>query len=80
MPDMPTISMTAAQQDRVLAAFKDYFGTATTAETVAAYKKMLTDLVKSQVISYETKKLYEDMETKRQACEAEVAASLNGIA
>lgn len=55
MPDLPTITVTTDQQTRILAAFQDLFGTATQADTVAEYKKMIARIVKQQVLSYEQK-------------------------
>lgn len=63
MPDLPTITVTAEQQARILEAYKDVFGTTTQAETIAAYKKMLANMVRGEVLSYEQRKAHAQIQT-----------------
>lgn len=57
MPTLPTLTVTDAQATRILDAFKARFGTTTTAETVAAYKKWLATQVRGTVLAYEAEKM-----------------------
>ena len=52
MPDLPTISPTQAQFDRIVAAFPG----ATNAEKVAAYKSWLTNRLIDHVLHVESQK------------------------
>jgi hypothetical protein len=69
--------MTEQQQERIIAAYKDYFGTSTIEETVAAYKKMLTEMVRSQVIYFESRLLREQVEAEHRKNEEALAASFD---
>jgi len=57
MPDLPTITVTQAQADRILAAIQDQLGGATTAEATSFYKKWLAKQIKSFVLAYERKQI-----------------------
>lgn len=50
---LPTITVTDAQAARILEAYKAKFGTTTTAETVAAYKRELALHVRDVVLAHE---------------------------
>lgn len=79
MPDLPTITVTAEQQTRILEAYKDMFGTTTNAETVAAYKKMIAQMVRSQVLSYEQSKINTNVAAQHAAAAAEVNVFMTGV-
>lgn len=53
MPDLPTLTVTSTQADRILAAFKARYGTTTQAATTTAYKKELARWVRNIVVTEE---------------------------
>jgi hypothetical protein len=57
LPDLPTLTVTQAQMDEILAAFQDLYGTSTPEATATAYKRHLGKTVKDVVIAYEAKKI-----------------------
>lgn len=59
MPDLtlPTITLTDAQANCILAAFKAKFGTTTTEDTLAAYREWLQEQVASTVLAFEEERL-----------------------
>lgn len=79
MPDMPTITVTAAQQTQILEAYKDLFGTSTQAETVAAYKQMIADMVKATVKDYQRRKIQTQAFTDMKAAEDAADAAMQGF-
>ena len=57
MPSLPTITVTDTQQTRILEAYKALYGTTTTADTIAAYKRWLATTVRDVVLAYEGQKI-----------------------
>lgn len=53
MPDLPTITVSNAQANRILDTFKAKFNTNTQAETAQAYRAWLSRLIRSEVLAYE---------------------------
>lgn len=71
MPDLPTVTVSAAQATRILAAFKARAGVSTQAEAVTAYQAWLTDQVRDVVLTHEGRQLDEAHNTsKRESLEA----------
>lgn len=56
---LPTLSLPDVQANRVLDAFKAKYGTATTAETVRAFRKWLAGEVRAVVVAYEAQQIDE---------------------
>lgn len=76
MPDLPTITVTSAQAQRILDAYQARFGTTTVAETESAYRRELAQHVRDVVITHESRVIDEENNAaKRDALEA-VAAEL----
>lgn len=67
MPDLPTITVSQAHADRILAAFKARFNTTTTAETAQAYRAELSRFVRKVVLDYEAEKFLGDQESGLQS-------------
>lgn len=76
MPTLPTITVTDPQSTRILDAYKALYGTTTTAETVAAYKKELTQHVVDVVLSHERQVRAEQDRIARDAAVESIRAEL----
>lgn len=76
MPTLPTITVTDAQSTRILDAYKALYGTTTTAETVAAYKKELTQHVVDVVLAHERQVIQERDQINREGSLAAIRAEL----
>lgn len=59
MPDLPTVTVTQAQADRILAAFQAKYGTTTIAETATAYRKDLVRYLIRTVQQFEEGAIHE---------------------
>lgn len=66
MADLPTITVTDDQQIRILSAFKAKFGTNTQQQTILAYKRWLTKILRAEVVSYEIAALDKQSEIDKQ--------------
>lgn len=76
MPDLPTVSVTQPQADRIIAAFKDKYNVSTAAEAAAAYRADVIRHVKNVVFEYERSKFLGDQEAAVQAHLDSVALEL----
>jgi hypothetical protein len=79
MPNLPTITVTQAQSDRILAAYQAKYGTTTTTDTIAAYKAELTKHVVEVVMAYEAEVLRQQAIADRNEHLRTVAASLPAV-
>jgi uncharacterized lipoprotein NlpE involved in copper resistance len=78
MPDLPTVTVSAAKATRILDAYKAKFGTTTQEETAAAYRTWLMEAVKDVVLRHESQVLDEAANRAKQdaleALDAELSA------
>lgn len=73
---LPTITVTDAQAAHILAAYQARYGTSTTAETVAAYRRWLTRIVREAVLAHELDVIAEQHNDARRAALDALAAEL----
>ena len=65
MPDLPTITVTTPQSERILAAFKTKFGVTTNAEAAIAYKQWLSFNIKKVVLDVEKTPIQSTADTQK---------------
>lgn len=74
--NLPILTVTDAQATRILEAYKAKYGTATTAETVRAYKQWLAGEVRGVVMIHEASKIDETNNVTKRDTLATLHASL----
>jgi hypothetical protein len=79
MPELPSVTVTEEQQQRILEAYMAYFGTTDVQTTVNAYKKMIADMVRDRVVAHENKKLADSIKEQQQAVAVEVSDFMDGV-
>lgn len=73
---LPTLTVTDAQGDRILAAFQRQYGVTTRAEAVVAYKRWLARTLRTMVLTDEANQIDAANELAKGARITELAASL----
>lgn len=76
MPDLPTLTVTTEQQTRILNAFKAKYGTSTAAETIAAYKAQLANMIKKVVLDYEKEAIDSSAYTQKSSLATDINNNL----
>lgn len=73
---LPTITVTDAQGQRILDAYKARYGTTTQAETVAAYKRELVKHVRAVVLAHEEAQIDRTNSVAKKQALADIDAAL----
>lgn len=76
MPSLPAPTVTADQATRILAAYQAKYGTTTSAETAAAFKREVLEMVRTTVLDHEARKMMEEQNAARATAMEAVAAEL----
>jgi hypothetical protein len=74
MPDLPTLTVSQAQMDVILEAFKDFYQTTTPEATATAYRRHLAKMVIGVVTNYQAGIIDKERDARINSKVAEVNA------